>query len=266
MSKNRKQRNNPPEGSTVSTTFEEGIDSVGLSNSWKMPTTVVVDSNEPDEIAELVASHPDVDKHRIAPLDAADLVVNGIGIERKRPDDFASSLIEDRLDAQVRKLDECYERARILLEGSFSHFDELEHTRLSPQSARGKAAAIDMRWGISVVPTGGRMFSDRAQELLVDYAVRLGRKAVEEPSSGFLQSSEVALDQPLGKRLWGCFDGVGPSRAEALHTALGSPVQSIEPSSVRSELVAVDGIGLKTAESIVEQIQDAHDENPSTNP
>lgn len=232
--------------------------------------TIVVDVHEPDAIKRLTVGHPDVDKWREDPLDAADIVVNGVGFERKTPSDFASSMLEDRLDEQVRKLDETYEHSVILLESSgFGEFSSLSHTNLKPESMRGKAASIHMRWGIPVIPTGGTAGTETARRLLVDYATRLGRKATEEPSSSYLKSSSVGSDEPVGTRLWACFDGVGPTRARALYgnEDVGSPLgialtaetvsemQDVTPREyMMSKLLDVDDIGEKTAERLVEQL------------
>jgi ERCC4-type nuclease len=225
--------------------------------------TFVVDINEPEEIRMLALSHPDVDNWKEVTLDAADIVVNGVGIERKRPGDFAASMLDDRLDEQIRKLNDAYEEAVILIEGNgFADFSTLDHTRLNPQSARGKAASTHMRYGIPVVPTGGTPGTQTAQRLLVDYAIRLGRKATEEPTSDYLASSVVGSDEPLGKRAWGCFEDVGPTRAEALYGAVGSPL-GVHPPSL-DELRSVDGIGWKTAQSVREQFPTVEAPDPSS--
>lgn len=223
-------------------------------------TTLLVDLNEPDDVRMLTLGHPDVDNWGEEFLDAADIVVNGVGIERKRPGDFVSSMMDDRLDEQVRKLSEAYDDAVILIEGNgFADFSSLEHTGMKPQSARGKAASVHMRYGIPVVPTGGTPGTETAHRLLVDYAIRLGRKATEEPSSDYLEGSVVGSDEPLGKRLWGCFEGVGPTRAEDLFETVGSPLDFVITwaglADLESQLVAVNGIGEKTAERLVEQIE-----------
>lgn len=231
-------------------------------------TTAIVDINEPERIRMLTLGHPDVDNWREDRLDAADIVVNGVGIERKTPTDFASAMMEDRLDEQVIKLGEAFETAVILIEGGFDEFSTLTHTRLDPQSARGKAASIHTRTGIAVVPTGGTSGTETAMRLLVDYAVRLGRKATEEPSSGFLKSTVVGADQPLGKRLWGCFDGIGPNRAEALYEAMGSPTTFVrgDPApgveELRDWLLEVEGIGETTSQRVAEQLLARDERSP----
>lgn len=219
----------------------------------------VVDVHEPTEVKAKVYAHQDVDDWLEIDLSSADLIVNGVGFERKTPADFASSMTEDRLDQQVRKLADAYDRAYILIEGSLDDFADLSHTRLKPTSAYGKAASVTVRHGIPVIPTGGDPGTGTAKALLVDYAVRIGRKAVEQPSSAFIPSPDVGEDFPLGTRLWACYDGVGPARAQDLYERFGSPpdlVSDADPGSYAEMLTTVDGIGQKTAESISEGLPD----------
>jgi DNA excision repair protein ERCC-4 len=222
--------------------------------------TVLADRNEPMRVRMLSLNHPDVTDWGEAFLDAADLVVNGVGFERKTPSDFAASMTEDRLDEQVEKLGEAYDHAYILLEGCFGDFDRLGHSSLNPQSARGKAASITARNGIPVIPTAdvADASEERDQRVLVDMAVRLGRKHTEEPSSNYLASSAVGSDEPAGKRMWGCLDGIGPSLAEKLWERFGSPAwvwyDHKADESAYERLQEVSGIGERRASSILEEL------------
>lgn len=216
-------------------------------------TAIVVDVHEPDNLKVLSLDHPDIDKW-LEPdggLDAADLVVNGVGFERKTPSDFVSSLTDGRLHEQAEKLRDAYDHAYVLLEGSFDDFAHLEHSRLNAQSARGMAARLTAD-GIPVIPCYDR-------PTLIDMAVRLGRKHAEPASTSMTPSAAVA-DAPLGVRLWACFDGVGPTRAEALHEAIGSPTVpawgTLRPEGIAEKLTEVEGIGEKTAERLTEQVLD----------
>lgn len=210
---------------------------------------VVIDSREPDMVGVLVDGHEMVEDSMTTELAAADLSVSGVGIERKTPSDWMSSMTEDRLPEQVRKLDDAYDRARILIEGSFADFESARGP--DAKSARGMAASVTERWGIPVIPVGGEPGRD-AMLNLVDYAVRLGAKATTEPSSDYLPSSDVGQDYPLGARLWGCLDGIGATRAKSLHDSLGSPLTH---SPDVDELTDVEGIGTKTAESVVKRFE-----------
>lgn len=218
--------------------------------------TVVVDVHEPMDIKMLLLNHDDVGDWLEESLDAADIIVNGVGFERKTPSDFESSMTghQDRLDEQVEKLGEAFDHAYILLEGSFADFEDT-HSDMNPQSARGKAASVTARHGIPVIPTGGEPSSMAAQRLLTDYAVRLGRKHTEDPTSVSLPTA-TGSDVPTGVRMWAVIPGVGPTRAEALNDTLGSPTAFVRESSgtLIPSLETVDGIGSKTARRIVEEL------------
>lgn len=234
--------------------------------------TVVVDVHEPDDLRMLSLGHPDVDNWKEAPLDAADYVVNGVGFERKTPSDYATSLLNDRLDEQVEKLKEVYEEAYILLEGGFDDFSSLPHTSINPESLRGHAASVTARHGIPVIPTGGATGTETAKRLLIDMTIRYGRKSTEEPTSGFIDASAVGSDEPLGVRLWACFDGIGPTLAERLHGELGPPTDfamrsvsyehnGLHP-TVIDDFARVDGIGSERAERLIAQLQGREDVTP----
>lgn len=218
----------------------------------------VVDSNEAEQHPAILAAirdHPEVDDWLIHSLDAADLVIQGIGFERKSVSDYASSMTDGRLPRQAAKLLDAFEQAYILVDGDMSETEDLRHTGMKGESIRGSQASLMARYDLRVV-----YCSDT--RLLVDTAVRLARKHTEPSESDFLPTGAVGIDRPLKQRLWGCFDDVGPTRAEALGEAVGSPMKltaswidaGLDPQWINKQLQAVDGIGEVTAERIVEQI------------
>lgn len=211
--------------------------------------TVVVDVHEPDHIAPIVLSHPEVDGFKEASLPSADLVVNGVGIERKTPSDFAASMVQKRLDDQVERLLDGFEAAYILLEGDL---DEVYTLSFGPpgNSIHGKIARVTAE-GVPVIFTGSGVDSHDASVRLVDHAVKLGRKH-SEPSSTFLPTGPVGLDEPPAKRMWGCLPGVGPALAERLYAEYGSPMRiaHVESSMRIEELTRIDGIGETTAKRL----------------
>jgi DNA excision repair protein ERCC-4 len=221
-------------------------------------TKVVVDVHEPMDIKMLALDHDDTTDWMETGLDAADIVVNGVGFERKTPSDFASSMTEGRLDEQVQKLTDAYDHAYILIEGGYHNFEDLSHSRLTPESARGKAASIAARHGIPVIPCGDiQAAPDATQRLLVDVAIRHGRKHTEPPSSAHLPTGAVGSDEPAGKQMWACLPGVGPSRAEDLFETFGTPVEWVRDGM--EDLDQVSGIGEATAEGIENALWRADD-------
>ncbi|QLG61433.1 helix-hairpin-helix domain-containing protein [Halorarum salinum] len=207
-----------------------------------MPITVAVDDREPAAVAEAVRAHPDVGAAEVSRLVAGDLVAGEVGVERKTLRDYASALVgrsgPDLYD-QVRRLSEAYAHPYVLLEGELpADGDE----GVPAAAVRGSAASITARLGVPVVPC-----SDL--ERLVDVAVRLARKHVEEPSTPAPpRGSVTALDAPTPKRMYGCIDGVGPDTADQLYEAYPAVADLLAASP--EELMAVDGVGPKRADAI----------------
>ena len=207
-----------------------------------MSIEVVVDDREPAAVVEAVESHADVDAVSLRRLDAGDVFVGAVGVERKTLGDYVNALIgrsaPDLFD-QVRRLAGAYEHAYLLLEDQFpSDGDE----GVPAAAVRGSAASITARHDVPVIPC-----SDRAR--LVDVAVRLGRKHGGEPSTRALGNGAVpARDVPSAKRMYGCIEGVGPEVAGRLHEAYPAVADLLAAS--REELLAVPGVGEKRAEAI----------------
>lgn len=202
-----------------------------------MQVHVSVDNREPASLVGAVREHPDVESVEVVRLSAGDLVIDGVGFERKTLRDYVNAAMARSgpdLDDQVRRLNERYDHAYVLLEGNL---DDLEGLRTGvPASAiRGSIASITARHGVAVIPC-----SDR--ERLVDMATRIGRKHVEEPSDRRLPTGSVAArDEPTAKRMYACIDGIGPRLAAALYESYPS-MEALLSASVE-ELRAIDGIG-----------------------
>lgn len=207
---------------------------------------VVVDVHEPEELGTLALFHPDVDGAAIdQPLESADLIVNGVGFERKTPSDYAGSLTSGRLKAQVRKGVDAFDQFYILVEGDIDDFERLSHSRISAASLRGSVASFAARDGVQTVFCGD-------MGTLVDMAIRLGRKHTEAPSSIVLPTPDVA-DAPVLVRMLACIDGVGPETARAIAAEFDSLPLVIE--AIKQDVLAtVDGVGPKTAATIMESL------------
>ena len=207
-----------------------------------MSLDVVVDDREPAALVEAVEAHGDVDAAPVRRLEAGDLAIGPVGVERKTLGDYVNALVgrsaPDLFD-QVRRLTEAYAHTYLLLEDQFpADGDE----GVPSAAVRGSAASITARHDTPVVPC-----SDR--ERLVDVAVRLGRKHAEEPSTRALGNGAVpARDAPVAKRMYGCIDGVGPEVAGRLHEAYPAVADLLSAS--REELLAVPGVGPERAAAI----------------
>lgn len=206
---------------------------------------VVVDSTEPDEVVVVVAGHPDVERHAIEDLQAGDLLLGNVGVERKTPSDFASSVMGDQRNIydQAERLSSNVRYPFILLEGTVRDFEDLQHTKMPANALRGAMASVTIRTGVPVLPVDDL-------SMLVDVAVRLGRKSVEKPGSEFVKGSSSTEDDET-TRILAAIDDIGPVRARRIAEEYGS-VRAVCMAS-ESDLAQIEGIGRET----VGRLQDA---------
>jgi ERCC4-type nuclease len=205
---------------------------------------VTVDVHEPTSIIERVSEHEDVESFTVGALDSGDIVIEGVAFERKTPSDFASSMTEsdNRLRDQISRMLTEHDNVYVLVEGSITDFDYLTHTNVKGASLRGYTASIEARQGVSVKFCG-------TEEILVDMAVRLARKHIEDPSKRLKVDSSVTKDEPVVKRMVACVDGVGPDMADRLYEQFDS-IPSLLEAAQNGSLEDVDGVGEKTATNI----------------
>jgi ERCC4-type nuclease len=208
---------------------------------------VVVDTREPPEVLTAMDQHDDVNDWRLGQLDIGDIRFEyaGVVIERKTPEDYASSVLSGRLDSQLHRMADAQDRPYVLVEGSMSDFDSLEHTRIRSQSLRGHVASTMARRRVPV------LFCDE-MDLLADMSVRLARKNLEAPSRSEMELVSAAgvesksLSQTM--RLFTAIDGVGPVTAQSLEDQF--PTMEALVSAEEDDLEKVSGVGEKTAADI----------------
>ncbi|WP_247002348.1 ERCC4 domain-containing protein [Halosolutus gelatinilyticus] len=216
-----------------------------------MRVAVTVDDREPAGVAAAVRAHPDVSGVAVDRLSAGDLAVDAVGIERKTLRDFVNGVMArsgpDLYD-QAARLGEAYDHAYVLVEGDFDDLEAL-NTGVDPAAIRGSMASITARLSIPVIPC-----TDRAR--LVDYAIRLARKHVEEPSARRLPVGAVpSKREPTTKRMYGCIDGIGPELAAALYEAYPTIEALLE--ATPEDLTAIDGIGETRARTVYDAVRTA---------
>ena len=211
----------------------------------KQKVRVEVDVREPTEVIEAVSKHEDVEEFTLDELPSGDLVIGGTAFERKTPSDFASSMVEEdnRLKDQVERMLEEHENVYVLIEGTLEDFDYLTHSNVEPQSLRGFAASIQARYGVGVVFC-------KKRSLLVDMAVRLARKHVEDTSRELRLESSVERGAPVVKRMIGCIEGVGPGTADKIYEKYDSVPLVLDAIGREALTDEVEGVGPKTAENI----------------
>lgn len=213
---------------------------------------VIIDVNEPGEITASVDGHEEVEDYSLDRLPAADLEIQGVGFERKTMSDYASTMMSNgRLRNQVAKLNERYDHAYILVEDDLSQTVnpwKATNSNVKGESLRGSMASITAREGIPVIPC-----SDTA--LLVDMAVRLARKHVEEnDGKKFIPKGAVGAKEPAAKKFYGILPGIGVETAEILYEEYDSITQFVT-NATEEDLRQIEGIGPARAKDIMEAIK-----------
>ncbi|WP_224268411.1 ERCC4 domain-containing protein [Haloprofundus salinisoli] len=228
-----------------------------------MQVSISVDDREPSTLVSAVRAHEDVAAVNVSRLASGDIVVGDaretpvradgsldsdaavlVAFERKTVRDYASSVFRrsgTTLGDQVEHMNAAYPHSYVLLEGNLTDVDALGDRA---SAVRGSMASITARDATPVIPCG-------TQRLLVDVAVRIGRKHLESPSTRPLRAGAVAnLNEPVTKRMYGCIAGVGTETAAALYDAYPT-VESVLSATV-SDLQRIEGVGEVRARAIHE--------------
>lgn len=211
---------------------------------------VVVDEREYRAgLPSMFEDHDDVRQVDTELLDVGDIVAGGdVVFERKSVGDFVGSIKNRRLESQIDRMYEMFEpeRSYVIIEGDMSDFWSLEYSQFSPQSACGYVGSLSARW--QCVP----LFASNRTNL-VDMVTRITRKhkettkrVVRDP-----ESSPSRAQNDFFSRTVLQLSGVGKSKIEPLRDKYGT-VRSLSEAT-ESELTSIDGIGPKTADSIIEQ-------------
>jgi Fanconi anemia group M protein len=173
-------------------------------------------------------------------LKSADYSIRGvIGIERKTAVDFAKSILDGRLFAQMSALRRAYERPLLLLEGFPPDGDVAGVSRPALSGALVSVAAV---FGVPVLLASG---PDEAAEMIA----MAGRQFVGSSGASYVRPGY----RPKGWRKRALYilqglPGVGPSRAAALLDGFGS-VRAVCAADERP-LAGVRGIGPAGARKI----------------
>lgn len=199
---------------------------------------VYADSREGNSkvIRHLTEMEMDVKIHSMAVGDYQ--VSDEVVIERKTASDFVSSLIDKRLFKQARELSEEFKKPLLILEG-----DDLYAGMVNANAIRGALASIAIDFGISIIPTRNAQ----------DTAAMIKRIAIRE-QNGERVPVQIRTDKKpvsmLEQQLFivESLPNIGPVNAKALLEHFGS-VGNVLNASVK-ELQEVEGIGIKTAETI----------------
>lgn len=172
-------------------------------------------------------------------LDVADFILSDrIVVERKTPEDLASSLVDGRLFDQLVRLKD-YPRPILILEG-----DGIQTTRnIAPEAIMGALASVTVDYGIPIMST--RDAQETARFLLAvakREQGREGRRIAVRPTTGTKDAHAMRV------HVLASLPRVSEVRAEALLDRFGSVVGVL--TATASELAEVGGIGPKIAQDL----------------
>ena len=212
--------------------------------------SVVVDEREKRSNIHLIFdNHSDVAEVETEMLGTGDIIIEGeIVFERKDIGDFVSSIKNRRLENQIADMYELFgpEKSYVLVEGDMSDFEHLNYSQFSSESARGYVGSLSARWQCVPLFTSSRFN-------LADMATRIARKHIESTSRVVRdpESSPTKANDDFFARTVLQLSGVGKSKIDPLRDRYGSVRELSEAS--QSELESIDGVGSKTAKSIIKQ-------------
>ncbi len=225
-----------------------------IVNNAKGCTTNGTMDDIKDDTVRIVVDHREVKGHVVKELEKAGLYItletlevgdyvlsDRIAVERKRCDDFVSSLIERKLFEQISNLARTYDKPVLVIEG-----EDLFNTRnIDPAAIHGAIASISLDFGIAIFYT-----KDAA-----DTARLLGQIARREQTEGkrsiSLHGRKSAMMLPQQQEyILSAIPDIGPKAARDLLLYFGSVEKVI--GADYEELMKVKNIGPKTAGKIRE--------------
>jgi len=121
------------------------------SNNEGKKLRIIIDNRE-GKLKELLDLRTDTIIYESKQLDVADIVVSkDVAIERKEGFDFISSIMDNRLFDQLKRLSETYTHPILILEGL--NDEVFENTKMRINSIYGVLVKISYVMGISIIPT-----------------------------------------------------------------------------------------------------------------
>ena len=201
---------------------------------------IVVDAAERrGRVYRVLANLPEVDLE-VVRLPIGDYLLGGdLAVERKTADDFAASIADRRLFAQVAALKEAYARPVVLLEGALA----AARTRMHPNALRGALSYLVAIEGLAVIPAAD---AEESALLLLQLA-RHVQHGLRRPPEAVAKRGAAGLTERQ-ERLVGALPEVGPTLARGLLTRFGSAGAVL--AAGETELRAVPGIGPGRAAAI----------------
>ena len=205
--------------------------------------TILADHREKDNkiVKELIDLGVSV---KTAQLESADYIVSGkVGVELKKIPDFVASIIDGRLLDQVKDLQRNFEKSVLIIEGEE---DIYSIRKVHANAIRGMLASITLGFNVPILYTKNPR----------DSASLLAVMAKREQDKGRDFSYHAAKPKTVKEQLEfivSSLPNLGPQNAKRLLEKFGSIKNLIN--ARKEELTALDGIGEKTAERLLEMFE-----------
>jgi len=198
-------------------------------------------------------------------LHVADYVVSeNVAIERKTVEDFASSIIDKRLFAQLKSLKEVYSSPILLIEGEGLTVKRM----MPPEALRGALVSIAVDYGIPIIwsrdpEESAHVIALAARREQLEFKKRATLKDRKMPKTlseqqEYIVASLPNVDVTLAKRLLGVFgtvenvftaseqalqrvSGIGPKKAQLIRKVLTAKYEPTSSTSSTSQVSQAKG-------------------------
>lgn len=216
---------------------------------------VQIDTREPDTDAlKLLFENVDtVDSVTVQQMECGDFVIGQCVFERKslQTGDFADSMQDGRLETQIQRMYDEYSPAQSFLVLSGQIEDVMWNDRLNPQSAMGMIGSLMARWQIPLLLINDDVWmAEIMTKTAMKYESATNRVVRQPRSTPTVKSDTLMMNTVLA------LDGVGRKTAQSIISEFdGSLLELLQ--TTEDELQQIDGIGAKRSESITNQLQSA---------
>jgi len=205
-----------------------------------------IDSNEPADIRKQVQSEvADRDLQlstETKGLKSGDFVIGDVCIERKEASDLASSIKDGRLKSQSRRIVSDFDTGYIIIEGD--PYD-LRYSNLHQNAVIGTQVSRSEQ-GMDIISVPDK--SGTA------YAVhKICEKHLEEDTRTEKLKKTSAETEDTFVAMLSCIRGISRRKAEKIAERYGS-MTDLANNWSREKLTEIDGIGDKTAEKIISEL------------
>ena len=201
--------------------------------------TILADHREKDNrvVKELIDLGISV---KTSQLESADYIISGkVAVELKKIPDFVASLIDGRLLEQVRALKQHFSQAVLIIEGEE---DMYSVRKVHPNALRGLLASIALDFRVPI------LYTKNAKDTAALLAVMAKREQDGSRDFSYHEFKPRSTQEQL-EFVVSSLPGIGVQTAKLLLQQFGSLQKLFQ--ATREELIALDGIGDKTADRLL---------------